>query len=169
MGKKIKSSDESIFAMFGIDLEAGTVAPKGRKGDRTMGALGKWWSGRTDPEKAGLVAGGVGLVSGVLGTLLLSHAVNGGATNAPAPLAPSSATAHPGARLVVKTPRGQGGIARKSPGTGSAPIGTVNEGAVVTVEDAAMLGRTRWYKVASTAGEGWMSSDILVSSPKAGA
>lgn len=124
-----------------------------------------------DHKVGSALAGGV-LAGGLLAVLAgrVGRAANPTAAGAdpkaiPPPPPPGSATAHAGATLTVRTPKGkaQPGVLRKAAGLSSPMLATVADGTAVTVVESATADRPpkRWYRVQTPQGLGWMHGDIL--------
>lgn len=152
MSKKSKKKDrstDSIFNMFGIDVDKGTVRgaeskPQPNKARRLLHVVG------------GVVTAGV-----VVGGAYLLFGREKAPVPAPAPN-PAAATMAAGAKLVVTTPKGQPGALRASAGKASAMVALLPKGTTVTVSGPAVtVSGYRWYPVTSPKGSGFMHSDIL--------
>jgi hypothetical protein len=148
-------ADKSVFDLFGIDLEKGTVrgleGPSERAAKTQIGSrykdspeafvrLAKWHQ----DHRVGLTVASFAVA--IVGTAILVRVAS----------APSAA-ADVGARLVVHTPRGEPGRLRASASLAGKVIAVLPAGTEVAVLGAA----PSWYRLSTPKGDGWMHSDIV--------
>ena len=148
------ANEKSVFDLFGVDLEHGSIAalPRTHKTEvrsrykyasERMIRFVKW---RQDHGTAITVAS---FVTAIVGTAVIVRIAS--APPATTPLV------NAGARLTVHTPRSEPGRLRAAPSLSAKVLALVPSGAEATVLGTA----PSWYKLSTPKGEGWMHADIV--------